>query len=134
MKAYCPLFAKAHNGVETLCPEPFECAHCKHLGRYVEEMVAVGWKFTWECQGCLAVTKREILLRYAGDKSFDVEEFFPGFYNSSATDTEDGIIGGCERCGTESSFLQVTFRMGKDVDQLMFRYGDEKELDKLIDK
>lgn len=126
--AFCPLYFRAHGGqflitrpcsAETFvvrgtpifrdgvlgtCDRPFDCGTCPLMSQWVVEMVAAGWAVGWECDQCLKDTLLE-------DKIQGVQRELPGFFQSCQPDDADQPpIGGCTRCGWQTSFLQIILR------------------------
>jgi hypothetical protein len=111
------------------CDRAYDCGVCTLLHRWLETRVAEGYSFGWECDRCLKYTR-------SLDEENDIERIVTGYYQAGrkfTIDPEDKDfdpdkpgLDGCthvhefddpevnkragEKCGWETSFLQLVLR------------------------
>lgn len=105
-----------NEGARGYCDRAFDCIMCIYLQEWVQVLIQQGWQASWECDACLKATK-------GSDEAAGVERQVQGFYQagraadlqptSSDYDPDRPALDGCQRCGWETSFLQLVLRRSR---------------------
>lgn len=115
------------------CERAYDCGVCPHLHKFLNTKIAEGWAFGWECDRCLKVTKeldagngveRKVTGIYQAGRKFGISS------ESNDYDPDAPGLEGCthihefddpevdkragEKCGWETSFLQLVLRRRKN--------------------
>ena len=105
--------------VRAKCSRAYDCGVCSLLHREIAQAESEGWVPGWECTGCIDSTRKD-------DEKNNQERILWGYYQAGRTpgtdphhgqlgeydnsDPDGPALGGCTRCGWQSSFLQLVTR------------------------
>lgn len=109
--------------VRSLCDRAFDCGQCSYLHQEIARDVYKHLFKSWECAKCIKETKHrqvfDATTRQWNWVGIPGERFLPGFFQAGRKkvppdhpdyDPDQPALEGCQRCGHESSFLQLVLR------------------------